>query len=101
MKSKVQNMTQKTFENRLASGQLCQPYKKSLSRAHTYATRNYTTEGEAAAHFIVNMGAGNELFIVGMWVRGDSVNTYRYVTLIIISVTYRYSNTNRTVVLQY
>ena len=66
MKSKVQNMTQKTFENRLASGQLCQPYKKSLSRAHTYATRNYTTEGEAAAHFIVNVGARNELFIVGM-----------------------------------
>ena len=65
MKTKVQNTTQKTFENRLASGQLCQPIK-NLSPAHTYATRNYTTEGEAAAHFIVNMGAGNELFIVGM-----------------------------------
>ena len=33
---------------------------------NTYATRNYTMEGSAVAHFIVNMGAGNELFIVGM-----------------------------------
>jgi hypothetical protein len=48
------------------SFRLCQPHKKSLSRAHTYATRNYTMEGSAVAHFIVNMGAGNGLFIVGM-----------------------------------
>jgi hypothetical protein len=33
---------------------------------HTYDTRNYTMEGAAAAHFIVNMGAGNGFFIVGM-----------------------------------
>jgi hypothetical protein len=33
---------------------------------NTYATRNYTMEGSAVAHFIVNMGAGNGLFIVGM-----------------------------------
>ena len=43
-----------------------QSYKKSLSRAHTYATQNYTMEGAADAHFIVNKGAGNGLFIVGM-----------------------------------
>jgi hypothetical protein len=36
------------------------------SPRHTYDTRNYTMEGVAAAHFIVNMGAGNGLFIVGM-----------------------------------
>jgi hypothetical protein len=33
---------------------------------NTYATRNYTMEGSAVAHFIVNMGAGNGFFIVGM-----------------------------------
>eukprot|EP01047_Picozoa_sp_COSAG01_P051417 COSAG01_NODE_5303_length_4350_cov_14.343213_5_plen_72_part_00 len=33
---------------------------------HTYDTRNYTMEGAAAVHFIVNMGARNGFFIVGM-----------------------------------
>jgi hypothetical protein len=37
-----------------------------LPPRHTYDTRNYTMEGAAAAHFIVNMGAGNGIFIVGM-----------------------------------
>eukprot|EP01047_Picozoa_sp_COSAG01_P023542 COSAG01_NODE_1427_length_10336_cov_12.761207_9_plen_64_part_00 len=31
-----------------------------------FSSRNYTMEGAAAVHFIVNMGARNGFFIVGM-----------------------------------
>ena len=47
-----------TLESTVATNRHC--------HCNTYATRNYTMEGSAVAHFIVNMGAGNGLFIVGM-----------------------------------
>eukprot|EP01047_Picozoa_sp_COSAG01_P002186 COSAG01_NODE_56_length_31088_cov_39.354771_22_plen_41_part_00 len=31
-----------------------------------FSSRNYTMEGAAVEHFIVNMGARNGFFIVGM-----------------------------------
>ena len=66
MKTVVRNTTQKTFENRLAFWQLCQPRPVRRGAGPHY--------GSARRKFIIGMGTQNTDLAGAMGVSGDSIN---------------------------